>query len=144
MRESMLEVLTIAHIKGHEDVYTFKQKGPDYKNEPIKFLPSGQKYPNTRTIYFDLDFKQTEEPRIFIRNLVQQNRTKFDNVSYEVVTDDVILAKFALVQNLLSHKTRAIVALTKLQNLVNGEIESSYLEKITDKLHEALSINVIC
>ena len=138
MRESILEVLTIAHIKGHEDVYAFKQKGPDYKNEPIKFLPSGQKYPNTRTIYFDLDFKKTNEPRIFIRDLLSQDRIKFDNVSYEVVTDEVILAKFALIQNMLSHKTRAVVALAKLQKLVDGDIELSLSEKITDKLYKVL------
>ena len=140
MRRPPLEILTIAHIKGHEDAYAFKQKGPNYENEPMKsFSGSGKSYPNTKTIYFDLNFKKTEEPRIFIRDLFSQDRTKFDNVSYEVVTDEVIIAKFALIQNMLSHKTRAVVALAKLQKLVDSDIEFSLLERITDKLYEAIS-----
>lgn len=128
-----IETLILGDVKGYGQFYMFRQKAPDYDENPTKtFLFNNKEYSNVRTLYFDMSFNSTVEPKTSIRE-------NYKNVRYEIVTDDVILAKFALAQNLLSEKTRAIVALENITQLLNSDIESDRIEYITDKLYEAMN-----
>ena len=131
MHKLPIETL-ISLVIDHKQFYLFKEKNKNYDIMPIKQM-GNYTLSNTHTIYYDSDFKQIDYNPI----------SKYGNIfgaKHQIVTDEIILAKFILIHNKMtarSNITFLLEKITKKLDFLNQEsmelLEAKLKEIVNDK-----------
>ena len=118
------------------DGYMVKRWNRDF--DPNIDQPNfGDGMPSAMWSYLDKDFKTNVEFIQARREAMTDSRYSMNfsaeqNLKKQLVTDEAIVAKFALLENDLSYKTQAFIVLEKIKDKINeGECD---LEKTLDVL----------
>ena len=105
MNKHPIETL-ISLVIDHKQFYLFKEKNKNYDIMPIKQM-GNYTLSNTHTIYYDSDFKQIDY------NPISKHGNIFD-AKHQIVTDEIILAKFTLMHNKMTTRSNITLLLEKI------------------------------